>query len=124
MPVHEDITAAWAQARPILADAFHPDAYQLKRETRASDDSGGWTTTTTTVETGTCSLEPNRLVTEGASGVTTISVSGYVVEFSNIETVVRPTDVLHIDGRVFDINGVMRGGDHSLFVTAQVEERL
>lgn len=66
MPVHEQITAAWATARDILADAFHPDDYEIFRKEPVPDGSGGTNYEDALVEYGKCALiGSNRLGREG-----------------------------------------------------------
>ena len=122
MPVHEDVTAAFAEARPILADAFHPDDYEIERRVRVSDGSGGYTTESQIVESGKCALNAaNRIGTEGASGPLTLAITSYMVELP-IDTALAPEDTLYVNGRKFGVTSVMKGGDHEVFVTAQIEE--
>ena len=123
MPVHEDITAAWNEARPILADAFHPDNYMIVRKTRVSDGSGGSTDVEVVVESGKCALDVKEQfgMREGAEGPQTMSVTSYLVEMP-ISTVLHAADLIYINSRKFDVIGVNRGGDHEVFPIARVEE--
>lgn len=123
MPVYDDVTAAWDAARPILADAFHPDAYAVMRKTRTPDGYGGYTDVESQVESGRCALNVSgRSGDEGAHGPLTLSKSIYEVEMP-ITSGVKPSDVLMIHGRTFDVIAVTRGGDHEIFTVATAEER-
>ena len=122
MPVHEDITQAWNEARPILADAFHPDTYLIVRMTRVPDGYGGHTDVEAVVESGKCSLDASgRVGAEGASGPLTLSITSYTVELP-IETTLEASDTLYVNSRKFHVTSVLKGGDHEVFVTANVEE--
>lgn len=122
MPVYDDITAAWNEARPILADAFHPDDYEIERMVRVPDGYGGHTNQPQTVESGKCSLTAaTRVGAEGAQGSVTVSVSNYTVELP-IESTLVASDTLYVNGRKFNVIDVLQGGDHEIFVTANVEE--
>ena len=122
MPVHEQITAAWNEARPILADAFHPDSYLIVRMTRVPDGYGGHTDVEAVVESGKCSLTAaNRVGAEGASGPLTLSITSYTVELP-IESVLTASDTLYVNSRKFNVTQVLKSGDHEVFVTANVEE--
>ena len=122
MPVHEQITAAWNEARPILADAFHPDSYLIVRMTRVPDGYGGHTDVEAVVESGKCSLTAaNRVGAEGASGPLTLSITSYTVEMP-IESALEASDTLYVNSRKFNVTSVLKGGDHEVFVTADVEE--
>ena len=122
MPVHEQITAAWNEARPILANAFHPDDYEIERRVRVSDGSGGYTTESRIVESGKCALNAaNRIGTEGASGPLTLAITAYMVELP-IDCTLTSDDTLYVNGRKFEVTSVSRGGEHEVFVTAEIEE--
>lgn len=122
MPVWEDVKAAFDEARPILADAFHSDDYEIKRMERVADGSGGWTNEEVVVESGKCALTASTIMgTEGASGPLTLSIASYEAEMP-IDTDLTAADALYINERKFDVIAVRKGGEHELFVTAQVEE--
>lgn len=122
MPVWEDVKAAFDEARPVLADAFHSADYEIVRMVEADDGYGGRTTTPKTVETGKCSLDPSTSAgVEGASGPLTLSVSDYRVEMPKI-TVLTASDTLYVNGRKFNVTTVLRGDDLDIFPVANVEE--
>ena len=122
MPVYDDITAAWDDARPILADAFHPDSYSIVRMARTSDGFGGHTNVPAVVESGKCSLDASaRIGAEGASGPLTLSITSYTVELP-IESTLEASDTLYVNTRKFNVTSVLKGDDHEVFVTAEVEE--
>lgn len=122
MPVWEDVKAAFDEARPILADAFHSADYEIVRMVEVDDGYGGRITTPETVESGKCSLDPNTSIgTEGASGPLTLSVSGYRVEMPK-ETTLTASDTLYVNGRRFNVISVLRGDDLDIFPVANVEE--
>ena len=122
MAVHEDITAAWAKARPVLADACHPDTYLIVRLTRVPDGSGGHTNVEAVVESGKCALTAATTVgSEGVNGPLTVSVTGYTVELPK-GTTLEASDVLYVNSRKFEVIAVQKGGDHEVFPVARVEE--
>ncbi len=122
MPVWEDVKAAFDEARPILADAFHPDDYEIKRMERVSDGSGGWKNEEVLAESGKCVLTASTTVgTEGASGPLTLSIASYEAEMP-IETDLTAADALYINERKFNVIAVRKGGEHELFVTATLEK--
>lgn len=123
MPVYDEITAAWNEARVELADAFHPDNYMIVRKTRVPDGSGGTTDVEIVVESGKCALDVKEQfgMREGAEGPQTMSVTSYLVEMP-INTVLNAADLLYVNSRKFDVIGVNRGGDHEVFPVARVEE--
>lgn len=117
------VAAAFAEARPILAGAFHTDDYSLVRRESIPDGRGGSTTADVTVEVGRCSLTAaSRIGTEGASGDAIIAISQYTAELP-AESIAGETDLLGFAGRLFGITDVKRGGAIDLFTVAELEER-
>lgn len=123
MTAADDLTAVWAEAADIIAENLHADTYEVVRATPVSDNSGGTTLTDVVVETGRCRLTvANRLGGERASGDVVLAISLYVAQLP-YESVVMETDRLRINGRVFQVTDVKRGGLHGLFTEASLEER-
>lgn len=134
MTLADELTAVWDGVRPVFADAFHPDSYQVVRNVPVSDGSGGTTDTPTVVETGRCSLEPsNRMGDERLSGDVVVAQSSYIAELSPAPigaapatkySIVKATDTLEINGRTFQITTKPRsGGNHGMFTLCDLEER-
>lgn len=122
MPLSDDVTAAWDEARPILADAFHPDQYVIRRKQWTNDGSGGRIETLVLYEDGYCALDSTAgKGREGLWGPQTLSVTTYEAEMP-LETTLRAKDEIHINGRLFNVIAVRRGGDHMIFPLALLEE--
>ncbi len=125
MTLADELTLVWNEARPVFADAFHGDTYEVLRGvTLVSDGSGGNTAEPIAIESGRCSLTvSNRLGGERVSGNIVIAVSIYVAELP-IDADVTETDTLRINGnRAFEITDVKTGGLHDLFTEVTLEER-
>lgn len=119
----DDLAAAFADARPIFAGAFHADTYAIVRAVQTRDDEGGYTTVDATVETGRCSLAVSqRMGGERISGGTVIPGSLYTAELP-IESIVTETDRLGFSGRIFSVSDAKRGGSLDLFTVVELEER-
>ncbi len=119
--VSDEIAAAWDEARPELAGAFHADTYQLLSVTRVSDGRGGTTTVEAQVETGRCGLSLS-----GAQGRE--SLSGDVVQSVYRATAELPAttlaeadDVLQVNGRRYQIIAITHPGEHGTFPVAELE---
>ncbi len=121
--VADELAAAFAEARPIFAGAFHTDTYSLVRSVETSDNAGGSTTVDATVETGRCSLNVSpRQGGEALSGDRVTPMSLYTAELP-INSVVTENDRLVIDGRMFAVTDVKKGGKLDLFTIVELEER-
>lgn len=126
MTLADELTLVWDEVRPVFADAFHGDTYEVIRTTQVSDGSGGTTVVEAVVDgPRRCSLTvSNRLGGERVSGNTVIAVSIYVAELP-ITADVTETDTLRINGnRTFEITDVKTGGRHDLFTEVTLEERV
>ena len=118
------IAARFQAARPIFAEKFHADSYEVTRTVRIPDGSGGSTTTESVVESGRCSLDVARFrgsERPGGGDVVT-SIAAYTVELP-IDTALTAADTLTINGRAFNVIDVKRGGEAALFAEATVEAR-
>lgn len=117
------VAAAFADARPIFAGAFHADDYAIVRTIETPDGSGGSTSGFVTVEMGRCSLTVSqRMGGEGISGGRVTPASLYTAELP-IDSVVTENDTLGFSGRTFNVTDAKRGGNLDLFVVAELEER-
>lgn len=118
----DDVAAALAAARPVVADAAHGDAYTVRRDTRVPDGRGGWTVATATVESGWCRLDrgagssPERL----SASVVTVGVASYTAQLP-IDTALTDTDTLTVNSRTFRVIAVNRGGVLDLFAVADLQ---
>lgn len=126
MTLADELTLVWDEVRPVFADAFHADTYEVLRGvTLVSDGSGGNTAEPIVVDgPKRCDFTlENRFVGERVSGNTVIAVSIYVAELP-INANVTETDTLRINGnRDFEITDVKKGGLHGLFTEVTLEER-
>jgi len=121
--VADDLAAAFAEARPIFAGAFHTDSYALVRSVETSDNAGGSTSVDATVETGRCSLNVSpRMGGEVLSGDRVTPMSLYTAELP-IDSIVTETDRLGFSGRLFSVTDVKKGGNLDLFTVVELEER-
>lgn len=116
------VAAAFADARPIFAGAFHADDYAIVRTIETPDGSGGRTPGFVTVEMGRCSLTVSqRMGGEGISGGRVTPASLYTAELP-IDSVVTESDTLGFNGRTFSVTDAKRGGTLDLFVVVELEE--
>lgn len=140
MTLADELTAVWDSVRPIFAESFHADTYQVVRMVATPDGYGGTTETPEIVESGRCVLTvAARLGGERLSGDVIVPVSVYTAELP-IDSDVREADTLRINvaaygtglygasayddaGRTFEITDVKRGGRHDLFTQVELEER-
>lgn len=121
--VADDLAAAFAEARPIFAGAFHSDDYELIWVVETDDGYGGRTTVQATVEAGRCALTVSqRMGGEAVSGGRVLPLSLYTAELP-IDSLVTEDDAIIISGRTFDVTDTKRGGAVDLFTVVEVEER-
>jgi len=121
--VADDVAAAFAEARPLLAGAFHADTYQVVRDVATADGYGGSTIVSSTLESGRCSLNVSqRMGGEGISAGQVLPLSLYTAELP-ITSIVAESDRLTINGRPFSVTDVKRGGLTDLFTVVELEER-
>lgn len=121
--VADGVAAAFAEARPIFAGAFHTETYAIVRDEGVSDGMGGRTVVLVTVETGRCSLTiAQRMGGERVSGDTIVPISLYTAELP-ITSIVTEADGLGFSGRIFNVTDVKKGGALDLFTVVELEER-
>ena len=99
-----------------------PDSYAVLRETRVSDNRGGTTVTVTSVEAGSCAL---RTVGNQPEERALADRLGWSVPYSvdlPFSTILTPRDDLDINGRTFEVGGVLKGGAWAMTATAIVQE--
>lgn len=111
------------QGRRIAAD-FRFDTYEVRRTTGVDDGEGGEVPTTTTIESGGCVLtagarQPSEQAVADAAG----STVPYIVRNIRYDTVLTAQDDLRINGRVFQVLGVLRNEAARVAVTAVCQER-
>lgn len=140
MTLADELTAVWDSVRPIFAESFHADTYEVIRMVETADGSGGYTQTPEVIESGRCALNvANRLGGERLSGDVIVPVTAYQAELP-VNSDVRESDTLRINavdygaglygtgayndpGRVFAIVDVKQGGHWELFTICELEER-
>lgn len=119
---------AVAIGRRTLADpqiGARADTYEVRRTTGVDDGEGGETPTTTTVENGGCLLtagatRPEERAIADQAGSTT----PYVVRNIRYDSILTAQDELRINGRVFQVLGVLRNEAARVAVTAVCQERV
>lgn len=117
------IANAVAIGRQVAAD-YRPDTYEVRRTTGVDDGEGGEVPTTTTVESGGCVLTAGaRQPTEQAIADAAGSTVPYIVRNIRYDTVLTAQDDLRINGRVFQVLGVLRNEAARVAVTAVCQER-
>ncbi len=126
----DDVAAAFADARPIFAGAFHSDPYAIVRSVETPDGSGGSTSVDVTVETGRCSLSVSqRMGGEGITGDIVGPRSLYTAELSTlvngelVASIVTESDMIEIDGRRFSITDTKRESGRNPLTVVELEER-
>lgn len=119
------IQQAVAIGRQVAAQ-YRPDVYSLVRASGGTGDSSGTDDQTeATVEGGACVLIAGALrPTEQTIAEQAGSTTPYAVRNMPYLTIARATDVLVINGRRFEILGVLRTEAVNVAVTAVCEERL
>jgi hypothetical protein len=124
MRLADEISAVWEEVRDELADAFHADWYEVVRTARPADGNGGWTQHEGTVtESGRCALMDNGVSgTAQADDHVIATLSPYSAELP-IDSAVEVSDTLRINGHLYLIDDVRRGGNHRLFVVADLRRR-
>lgn len=89
-----------------------PDTCAIRRVTRTKDGAGGSTTATATVATVPCRLRPAA----GGDERTIADALQWVVAYTVYlpwGTDLIPADTLLINGRTFQVGGVLKGGTYS-----------
>ncbi|HEU0163628.1 MAG TPA: hypothetical protein VFQ54_01215 [Thermomicrobiales bacterium] len=124
MSTANDLDPVWADARAILADAFHTDTYEIWRPTDASNGRGGNAKTLAQIESGDCVLrvDTNRSGQRVSSDLV-VTTTAYVAELP-IASMLMTTDTLKVNGRTFDVQDVKRGGEWGLFTQVQMVEHM
>jgi hypothetical protein len=117
------ISQAVAIGRQVAAQ-YRPDVYEVRRTTTVDDGEGGETPTTITVESGGCVLtagatRPAEIAIADQAGSTT----PYVARNLPYNTVLTAEDELRINGRIFQVLGVLRAEATNVAVTAVCQER-
>ena len=127
MPASDVLTAADVdELRALVEDLAMPDVFRLVRDTRTYDDAGGSTVVTTTVASGPCRLRTSGVAGSGSAIERQIAdqrgwVGFYVVDLHPDVTVLA-SDRLVINGRTFEVGGVVAGGVWSMTTTVVVQE--
>jgi hypothetical protein len=118
------IGQAVAIGRQVTAQ-YRPDTYQIVRGTVAIPDSaGGYTATPAVVESGGCvltagAIRPAEQAIADRAGATVT----YTVRNMPHDTTLLASDTLTINGRTFEVLGVLRGEATDVAVTAVCQER-
>lgn len=121
------MSAVIAQAVAIgrqVAAQYRPDTYEVRRTRVVDDGEGGETPTTTTVESGGCvltagAIRPDERAIADAAG----STVPYTVRNLPHNTILTAEDELLINGRTFQVLGVLRAEATNVAVTAVCQER-
>lgn len=122
-PLGREIAAALGEVRDLSVTDLMPDTYEVKRMVATPDGYGGTTTRPETVETGPCKLSiGQRLGTEASRGGIVVAESSYTARLP-LPTTLAETDTLEVNGRVFEVTAVLRGGAWATTVVAQLEAR-
>ncbi|MDQ3540129.1 MAG: hypothetical protein M3440_05525 [Chloroflexota bacterium] len=126
----DEVAAAFADARPIFAGAFHTETYSIVQAVETRDDEGGYTTVDATVETGRCSLTVSqRMGGEGITGDIVGPRSLYTAELSTfingelVASIVTEADTIEIDGRRFSVTDTKRESGRNPLTVVELEER-
>jgi hypothetical protein len=110
MATSADYTAKIAGYRAKVETKAMPDYFEVRRDVEVSDNAGGQTTTELTVAAGLCKLraaglQPSERATADRLGW----MIAYAVDLP-YDLPVSPSDRLLVDGRVFEIGGVIDSG--------------
>jgi hypothetical protein len=109
--------------RQIAAD-FRFDTYRVIRTTRTPDGEGGWASVTAIEEQGAAVLTAGATrPDERALADRVQSASPYVLRNLPHTTVLRADDTVEVNGRTFQVLGVLRTEAANVAVTAVLEER-
>ncbi len=120
--VADAVAAAFVDARPIIAGAFHTDTYSIVRTVETWSGQGA-TSVDTAVETGRCSLTiSQRMGGEVISAGAVVPNSLYAAELP-IDSIVTEKDVIVISSRAFNVTDTKKGGALDLFTVVELEER-
>ena len=125
MTAADDLAAVWDEVRPIFAENFHADTYEVIRTTQVPDGYGGTTQTEVVVEGPLrCRLDiGGQQGGEAITGSVPVGMASYSAELP-IDSVVSESDTLRINGRTFEVVAKpKRGGNHDLFTEVELEER-
>jgi hypothetical protein len=115
------VDRALARARVIIPNLTWRDDYEVKRPVRVPGPRGA-TEVPTTVEAGVGRLNESGLrPTEQEMARRLGWSAAYTVDLP-IDTSLTPTDTLIVNGRTFQVGGVLKGGKQGLFATAVVQE--
>lgn len=124
----DDIAEAMAEARPVFADAFLADRYQLLADVEVDDGYGGRTMTEEIVEEGRCLLDVAG--TQGREGGDVVLGIGPYIADLPIDTMATTDHRIRItatgtgETREFAIVGPpKRGGDFEVFTRLELELR-
>ncbi len=115
------MSAAEIEALRLLMGLGWLDTYEVVRTTSTTRDSRGADVPTTTVaETGRCGLRAvGNQPQEAAIAGRIQSAEPAAVDLPTTTTLTAADD-LRVNGQAFEVHGVHRGGNLSLFVTAVV----
>lgn len=117
------ISQAVAIGRRVAAD-YRIDAYQVVRATRTPDNEGGWTEAPAVVESGTAVLTAGATrPDERALADKVQAVTPYVLRNMPYTTTITASDTVTVNGRTFEVIGVLRAEAVNVAVTAVLEER-
>ena len=117
------IAQEFQEAAVELANAFHADAYELLKATRVRNEYSEWVDTWASAgESGYCALlVVNQASGRRVEGDIVLSETVYEVEIKP-PTSITTANRIQINGRLFDVTDVKRGGEMEMFVTASLEE--
>lgn len=99
-----------AEFRGLVETLAMPDSFSIVRDTEVPDGAGGFTTTETTVASGDCrlragGLQPNERALAERLGW----VVAYAVDLP-YDIIITPSDRLMVNGRTFEVGGVVDSG--------------
>jgi SPP1 family predicted phage head-tail adaptor len=125
MPSTDILTAADIEEfRFLVKDLSFPDTYEVERPVEGSlDDMGQGTTTTATVEVGMCGLRAGGLRPQEQVIADQL---GWAVAYSvdlPMETILTPADRIRINGRRFEVGGVVDEGRWAMNKSAVIQEQ-
>lgn len=112
-----------ADLRALARDLGMPDSYQIERTTLTGDNAGGSTEATAIVETGPCRLDASALrPDERIVGARAGGDINYIATLP-YDTTLTNGDVLLVNGRRFEVEGVAKPGKLGIVTTAVLRER-
>lgn len=117
------IANAVAIGRQVAAQ-YRADTYSIVRVTRTPDDEGGWTEVSGVVESGTAILTAGATrPDERALADKVQAATPFVLRNMPWNTTLAADDTVTVNGRTFQVLGVLRAEAVNVAVTAVLEER-